>query len=105
MQVIAWHFCHVQAFCRLLLPVLVTTVKLWVTDLGWFFLLPTGSLDLFLILDRTTSNFLYLSFFTLFSSSLWRTDTIVQWFQNKRVTAGVPLATYCLSPATLHPLQ
>ena len=37
MQVIAWHFCHVQAFCRLLLPVLVTTVKLWVTVLGWFF--------------------------------------------------------------------
>ena len=38
---------------------------------------PTGSSDLFLILGCTTSNFLYLSFSTLNSSSLWRTDTIV----------------------------
>ena len=38
---------------------------------------PTGSLDLFLILGCMTSNFLYLSFSTLYSSSLWRTDTIV----------------------------
>ena len=93
MQVIAWHICHAQAFCRLLLPVLVTTVKLWVTVLDGFFLLPTGSLDLFLILGRTTSNFLYLSFFTLYSSSLWRTDIIIQWFQNKPPTAGDPPAT------------
>ena len=69
-----------------------------------FFYCQLEFFDLFLILGRTTSNFLYLSFFTLYSSSLWRTDTIVQWFQNKPVTARVPLATYCLSPATLHPL-
>ena len=38
---------------------------------------PTGSSDLFLILDCMASNFLCLSFNTLCSSSLWRTDTIV----------------------------
>ena len=39
--------------------------------------LPTGSSDLIPILGCTTSNFLYLSFTTLYSSSFWRTDTIV----------------------------
>ena len=39
--------------------------------------LPTGSSDLFLILSCITSDFLYLSFFPLHYSSLWRTDTIV----------------------------
>ena len=38
---------------------------------------PTGGSDLFLILGCMTSNFLYLSFSTLYSSSLWRNDTIV----------------------------
>ena len=38
---------------------------------------PAGSSDLFLILGCMTSNFLYLSFSTLLSSSLWRTDNIV----------------------------
>ena len=38
---------------------------------------PTGSLDLSLIPSCMTSNFLYLNFSTLYSSSLWRTDTIV----------------------------
>ena len=38
---------------------------------------PTGSSDLFMILGCMTSNFLYLSFSTLYSSSLWRTDTIL----------------------------
>ena len=38
---------------------------------------PTGSSDLFLILGCMTSNFLYVSFSTLYSSTLWRTDTIV----------------------------
>ena len=40
-------------------------------------LLTFGSSDLFLILSRMTSDFLYLSFFTLHSSSLWRTDTTI----------------------------
>ena len=39
--------------------------------------LSTGSTDLILILGCMTSNFFYLSFTTLYSSSLWRTDTIV----------------------------
>ena len=38
---------------------------------------PVGSSDLSLILGCMTSNFLYLSFSTLRSSSLWRADTIV----------------------------
>ena len=39
--------------------------------------LPTGSSDLILILGCMTSNFLYSSFSTLYSSSLRRTDTTV----------------------------
>ena len=38
--------------------------------------LPTGSSDLILIVGCVTSNFLYLSFSTLYSSSLWGTDTV-----------------------------
>ena len=38
---------------------------------------PTGSSDLFLILGCMTSNLSYLSFSTLYSSSLWRNDTFV----------------------------
>ena len=38
---------------------------------------PAGSSDLFFFLGCMTSNFLYLSFSTLLSSSLWRTDNIV----------------------------
>ena len=38
---------------------------------------PTGSSDLLLIPSCMTSNFLYLNFSILHSSSLWRTDTIV----------------------------
>ena len=38
---------------------------------------PTGSFDLLLTLGCMTSNFLYLSFFTLYYSALWTTDTIV----------------------------
>ena len=45
---------------------------------------PAGSSDLFLIPSCTTSFFLYLSFSTLYSSSLWRTDTIVFAKLNKR---------------------
>ena len=36
---------------------------------------PAGSLDLLLILGYMTSDFLYLSFSTLLSSSSWRTGT------------------------------
>ena len=39
--------------------------------------LPTGSSDLILILGCRTSNSLYLSLTTLYSSCFWRTDTIV----------------------------
>ena len=46
-------------------------------DLSGMVCLPTGSSDLILILGCTTSNFLYLSFTTMYSSSFWRTDTIV----------------------------
>ena len=49
---------------------------------------PTGRLDLFLILGCMTSNFLYLSFSTLYSSSLWRTDTTV--FSNKHSLSNKP---------------
>jgi len=38
---------------------------------------PTGSSDLFLNLVCKTLNFLYLSLSTFYSTSLWRTDTIV----------------------------
>ena len=44
---------------------------------------PTGSTVLFMILIYMTSNFLYLSFSTLYSSSLWRTDTILWAKLNK----------------------
>ena len=46
---------------------------------------PTGSSDLFMIFGCMTSNFLYLSFSTLYSSSssLWRTDTILWAKLNK----------------------
>ena len=46
--------------------------------------LPAESSDLFLIIGCMTSNFLYLSFSTLYSSSAWRTDTIVFAKLNKR---------------------
>ena len=38
--------------------------------------LPPGSLNLFLMFGLTTLDFLFLSFSTIHSSSLWRTDTI-----------------------------
>ena len=38
---------------------------------------PARSSDLFFILDCMSSNFLHLSFSTLDSSGLWRTDTII----------------------------
>ena len=52
------------------------TVKLHVDWSGMGYL-PTGSSDLILFFGCMTSNFLYLSFSTLYSSSLLRTDTIV----------------------------
>ena len=45
--------------------------------------LPTESLDLMLTLGYMASNLLFLTFFTLYSSSLWRTDTIVPSKLNK----------------------
>ena len=39
--------------------------------------LPTGDLDLLLILGCMNSNFLVLELFFLYCSSLWRTETIV----------------------------
>ena len=44
------------------------------TSCGWF-IHKAGSSDLFLILGFVTSHVLYLSFSTLHSISLWRTDT------------------------------
>ena len=46
-------------------------------------LLLFGSSDLLLILSCMTSDFLYLSFSTLHSSSLWRTDTTIYAKLNK----------------------
>ena len=45
---------------------------------------PTGSSDLFSILSCMTSNFLFLSFSTLHSSSLWITFTIASDKLNKQ---------------------
>ena len=48
--------------------------------------IPTGSLDLILILGYMTSNLLVLCFsnlYIVYSSSLWRTDTIVVSKLNK----------------------
>ena len=50
------------------------TVKLYL-DLSAMVYSSVGSSDLLLILGCMTSNFLYLSFFTLHSSFLWRADT------------------------------
>ena len=46
---------------------------------------PTGSSYLFFILGCMTSNFLHISFSTLYSSSLQRTDTIVFAKSNKHL--------------------
>ena len=62
------------------------TVKLCVDWSGMVYL-PTGSSDLFLFFSCMTSNFLYLSFSTFYSSSLWRTDTIVFSKLNKPPTS------------------
>ena len=61
---------------------------------------PAESSDLFLILGCMTSNFLYLSFSTLCSSSLWRTDTIVFVQLNK----PPPPATSHKSSVSIKPL-
>ena len=45
--------------------------------------LPSGDSNLTLIVGFMTENLLYLSFSTLYSSSLWRTDTIVVSKLNK----------------------
>ena len=58
------------------------TVKVCV-DLSGMVYLPTGSSELILILGCMTQNFLYLSFSALYSSSLWRTDTIIVSKLNK----------------------
>ena len=52
--------------------------------------LPSGRLDLFLILGCMTSNFLYLNFSTLHSSSLWRTDTTIFSKLNKHSLSNKP---------------
>ena len=105
MQVIAWHFCHAQAFCRLLLPVLVTTVKLWVTVLGWFFF------------------YYQLEVWICFWSLVAQPPTSCTWafslcilvlygelissfsgFKTSRRPPEIHLLLNCLSLATLHPL-
>ena len=52
---------------------------------------PTGSSYLFFILGCMTSNFLYLYFSTLYSTFLWRTDTITFAKSNKPPTSQIPL--------------
>ena len=52
------------------------TVKRRLTDPGWF-IHELEVRPVVLILGCMTSNFLYLGFSTLYSSSLWRTDLIV----------------------------
>ena len=59
--------------------------------------LATGSSDLILILGCMTSNLLDLSFSVLYSSSLWRADTIVFPKLNK---SPLPLST---PPSLLNP--
>ena len=68
----------------------ITNVKLHVDWSGMVYLL-TGSLDLILIHGCMTSTFLYLSFSTLYSSSLWKTDTIVVSKFNKPPSPNSPL--------------
>ena len=56
---------------------------------------PVGSSDLSLILGCMTSNFLYLSFSTLCSSFLWRTDTIVHAkLNNSPLSKKLPLNVF-----------
>ena len=59
------------------------------TDPEWF-IYHTGSSDLFSILGCMTSNFLYLSFSTLYSSSLWRTNTFDFSKLNKLLLSNKP---------------
>ena len=62
---------------------------------------PTGSSDLFLIPGCMTSNFLYLNFSTLYSSSLWRTDTIVFAKLNTLpLNRGFTVSPICPEPVT-----
>ena len=51
---------------------------------------PTGSSDLFLILGCMTSDFLFLSFSTLYFSSLWTTNTIIFAKLNKSPLSNKP---------------
>ena len=59
---------------------------------------PIGSSYLFFILSCMTSNFLHLSLFTLYSSSLWRTDTIVFVKLNKPSISNKPPPLLSPSP-------
>ena len=65
--------------------------------------LPTGSSDQILILSCMTQNFLYLSFSTLYSSSLWRTDTIIVSKLSKPLLSNKPPSL--LSPPPLNGLE
>ena len=67
----------------------ITTVKLCVDWSGTVYSL-TGGSDLFLILSCMTSDIWYLSFSTLYSSSLWGTDTIVRAKFNKHPVSITP---------------
>ena len=59
---------------------------------------PAGCSDLSLIVGCVTSNFLYLSFSTLYSSSLWRTDTIVFPKSNKPLLSNKPPVSFTSPP-------
>ena len=75
----------------------ITNVKLHVDWSGMVYLL-TGSSDLILIRGCMTFTFLYLSFSTLYSSSLRRTDTIVVSKLNKPPFPQLPTQ---ISPLSL----
>ena len=60
---------------------------------------PTGSLDLLLILGCLTSNFSYLWFSTLYSSSFGMTETIVFAKQNKTPISNMSLGLFSPTPS------
>ena len=60
---------------------------------------PTGSLDLLLILGFMTSNFSYLWFSTLHSSSFGVTETIVFAKQNKTCISNMPPGLFFPTPS------
>ena len=70
------------------------------TDPGWFIHQLEGRIC-FWSSGRTICNFLFLSFSTMYSSSLWRTDTIVFAKLNKPPPAFKQAPHHYLAPLPL----